>query len=615
MPKTSKNPDDHRKTVGEWMKLPFVWRIPVYQRHYAWGYEDKPKEGKSKEDKSKPIHLFWETVEEQTDERLKGNSPANHYLGAVLVEGKKNPYPTDGLHWYDVVDGQQRLTTIQIALLALIQVADYWGLDIKPELDNVVFSSKEDSKPRLVPTNFDKKQFQSVLFDVYGIVMKFGPEVDKEIATRSGIYSSFDFFKEKFNVFINEKQHKNEDIIHALKDTLLNGFDLVWILLRPDDEAQRIFESLNNYSEPLTTFDLIRNNVFYRAASVSSDKDVELFGNPDWQQLEKPYWGKKADSRKDGATHIEAYIARMLVAKMAAKMKEDILFNRNDIFKTYKKFGDEYSLIDDEIESLVEYVEVYRYLDKNTDSNPVATNVDFGVFRHNVWGNRDFYPVIFCIVSSAASVEEKQRMLKLLESYVIRRGVCGLSIKAYNKHAQHICKALGDNINYVALRKVLVNATKDSNVFPDNERVEKGCAYEKFYGSAFQRYVFEKIESSLHDTRVERIIVEGGSLTIDHILPQKWENNSAWASIVLGDNEDALAVEPYLDTIGNLTIMSDKNNSVKSNNPFDEVKGLLADSALKLNRELAEEDVWNVEKIRARSKYLAGKICEIWPRY
>ena len=601
-------PDDHRKTVGEWMTRPFVWRIPVYQRHYAWGYEDKPKE-----DKSKPIHLFWETVEEQTIERLKGNSPVNHYLGAVLVENKTERDAMDGLTQWDVVDGQQRLTTIQIALLALIQVAaDDFGLDIKPELDNVVFSKKEDNKPRLVPTNFDNKQFQSVLFDVYGLTMNFGPKVSKEIATKSGIYPSFVFFQEKFKTLINDHQYKDEDIIHALKDTLLNGFDLVRIVLRETDKAQRIFESLNNYSEPLTTFDLIRNYVFYRAASVSSGKDVELFETPSWQQLEKPYWGEKADSRKDGATHIEAYIARMLVAKM----KEDILFNRNDIFKTYKEFSKEYSSsIDDEIKSLVEYVEVYRYLDKNTDSNPVAANVDFGVFRHNVWGNRDFYPVIFCIVSSAASVEEKQRMLKLLESYVIRRGVCGLSIKAYNKHAQHICKALGDNINYVALRKVLVNATKDSNVFPEDERVEKGCAYEKFYGSAFQRYVFEKIESSLHDTRVERVIVEGGSLTIDHILPQKWENNSAWASIVLGDNEDALAVEPYLDTIGNLTIMSDKNNSVKSNRPFDEVKGLLAVSELELNRELAKEDVWNVEKIMARSKYLAGKICEIWPRY
>ena len=605
MPELSNQSDDYRKTVGEWMTLPFVWRIPVYQRHYAWGYEDE----------SKPIHLFWKTVEKQAIARLDGRSPVNHYLGAVLVENKTKLDAMDGLTQYDVVDGQQRLTTIQVALLALIKVAAELGFDIKPELDNVVFSNKAAKETRLVPTNFDNKQFQSVLFDVYDIVMDFGPEVDKGIAIKSKIFSSFDFFKKKFNFLISDqKQYKDEYIIRALKDTLLNGFDLVRIVLRKTDEAQLIFESLNNYSEPLTTFDLIRNKVFYRAASVSPGKDVELFETPSWQQLEKPYWGQKADSRKDGATHIQAYIARMLVAKM----KEDILFNRNEIFKTYKEFSKKYSSVDDEIKSLVEYVEIYRYLDDVEDkvSNPVDANFDFGVFRHNVWNNRDFYPVIFCIVSSAAGVEEKQRMLKLLESYVIRRGVCGLSLKHYNKEAPRICKELGDNINYEELHKFLVSLTKDTNMFPDDKRVEYGCVHKEFYGSAFQRYVFNKIEASLHSTRVERVIVEEGSLTIDHILPQKWENKPLWVNTVLGANHkpgDELVVYLYLDTIGNLTLMSNSNNSVKSNHPFDEVKRLLADSALKLNRELAEEDVWNVDKIMARSKYLAGKICKIWP--
>ena len=599
-------PDDHRKTVGEWMGRSFVWRVPVYQRHYAWNSQNS----------SGPIHLFLETVKKQTLARLDGCSPINnHYLGAVLVENKTKPDAADAIIQYDVVDGQQRLTTIQIALLALIHVADEFGFDIKPELERFMFSNKAANETRLIPTNFDEAQFQLVMFKVYRIVIGLNlEEISEENAVKSKIFSSFEFFKKEFKILANHQQYEKENIIRALRDTLLNGFDLVRIVLRPDDKAQLIFESLNNYSKPLTTFDLIRNNVFYRAASVSPGKDVELFKTPSWQQLEKPYWEQKADSsRGEGTSHIEAYIARMLVAKMK---EEDIRFNRNDIFKTYKEFGEEYSSIDEEIKSLVEYVEVYRYLDNNTDSNPVAANVDFGVFRHNIWNSRDFYPVIFCIVSSAASVEEKQRMLKLLESYVIRRGVCGLSIKAYNKHAQHICKALGDNINYVALRKVLVSVTTDSTVFPDNERVEEGCVGKKFYGSAFQRYVFNKIEVSLHSTRAERVTVDVGLLTIDHILPQKWNSSPAWANIVLGPGhkpEDALAVNLYLGTIGNLTLMSDRNNSVKSNHPFDEVKGLLAVSELKLNRELAEEDVWNVEKIVARSKYLAGKICEIWP--
>ena len=611
---TKKTKDDHRKTVGEWLELPFEWRIPVYQRHYAW---DAEKE-------SSPIHLFWETVAEQTDARLKGRQPPQHYLGAVLVDYKPDRHATDGMTRYDVVDGQQRLTTIQIAMLALTRVADEHGCgdEIKKSLEKYIFANKENNPPltRLTPTNFDNKQFQAVLFDAYDVIGDFGVKnVSRENASKSKIVSAFEFFKGEQNSLVNKRpQNEAKRAIHEIMATLTQGFDLVRIVLDEDDDAQRVFESLNNSAEPLTTFDLIRNNVFYRASSIREGMDEELFAKEAWQQLEKPYWEGKADNRKvNWATHIEAYVARMLVAQM----KKEVRFSRNDIFRAYKEFSRNFeksSSIGDEIESLARYADIYRYLDSAMEQNPVAPNTDFGIFRYDVWNKRDFYPVLFCIVGGGASMEEKQRMLRLLESYVIRRSVCGLSSGNYNKHAVTICAELGDDPSYEALAKVLKDATKDTVVFPGKERVKLACVSEKFYGSVFQQYIFEKIEKSMHDVRVERLIVDQGELTIDHILPQGWEANPEWNQIVLGDDsghDDAaeLTVNSYLHTIGNLTMMSGKNNTVKSNQPFAEVKGLLAASELKLNRELAEEGVWNVEKIAARSRKLAEKICEIWP--
>ena len=138
-----------------------------------------------------------------------------------------------------------------------------------------------------------------------------------ENARKSKIYVTFDFFNQEFKRLEEEQPADADKVLHAVMDTLLNGFDMVLIVLRESDDAQRVFESLNDYAKPLTTFDLIRNNVFYRAALCKHGKDEELFNKPKWQQLEEPYWEEKADNRKsDWTTHIEVYIARMLVASI-----------------------------------------------------------------------------------------------------------------------------------------------------------------------------------------------------------------------------------------------------------------------------------------------------------
>ena len=602
-----------RETVGEWLGHSFEWRIPVYQRHYAWDAGEE----------SSPIHLFWTTVEQQTRARLE-NSPllASHYLGAVLVENKTPFQSTGNTKFFDVVDGQQRLTTIQIAMLALIQTAGEHGCgsEIKNSLEEHVVADKANNRPRLLPTNFDKWQFNALLSSAYGLQMDFcSHNGAEENDNKSKIDSAFRFFKGKYGGLVNQTRQSAQATIRAVSKALTEGFDLVLIVLRKSDKAQEVFESLNNSAKPLTTFDLIRNNVFSRAASIRTGLDIELFNMPAWKMLEKPYWEERADNRRNNwATHIEAYVARMLVAQM----RRGLGFDRNPIFTAYKEFSGKFpeddSGIRKEITETVRYTGTYRYLHSKKEKNPVSAEGDFGIFHYEYWKNRDLYPVIFRIVDSNVSAEEKKRMLRLLESYVIRRGVCKLPSANYNKQAATICAALGNEPSYEALVRSLKASNRATYLFPNDKKVEKGCVNKKFYGSAFQRYVFEKIEKSMHEVGVERVVVEQGTLTIDHILPQGWEENLKWNQIVLGndgsrDDAVALTVNSYLDTIGNLTIMSGKNNTAKSNQPFEKVKGLLAASELKLNRKLADEEAWNVEKIAARSRKLAEKICEIWP--
>ncbi len=609
--------DAQRETVGDLLSRNMVWRIPVYQRHYAW---------ENSKTESGPIDLFWETVEKQTCARLRGETPPPHYLGSVLVDEKtekKAPgsYECDMV---DVVDGQQRLTTIQIALLALLRAMEKnawgdrsWRMGIKKELDKYVFSKKAEkeveNETRLRPTNFDKHQFETIMFLSYGYLSDVNKEGENDKKSKVGL--TYTFFRDKYVELVNESSSRPQETVEAIMKTLTEGFDVVLIILREEDEAQQIFESLNNFSKPLTTFDLIRNNVFYRAAKIKKGEDEKLFKREEWQDLEDSYWEEKADgSKSGGSTHIEAYVARMLVAKM----QKEIKFNLNSIFKNYKEFSKKYSSIDEEIKSLVDYVDIYRSLDLEKKESY------YGVFYYSIWQNRDFYPAIFSIERSNASAAEKQRMLRLLESYVIRRNICGLPRDHYNLYAVSICGKLGDTPTYTAMHDMFKNAEGASNVFPVDKDVIRGCVDTNFYKNkpSFRQYMFKKIEKSMNKDNVETIVVPDGSLTIDHILPKKWSANEEWKRILLSDcspNEKEIKegeIEKLMNTIGNLTMMSGANNSKKSNNSFDDFKWMLRNSSMTMNRDLAElidEKGWDIETIRERSKELADIICKLWP--
>ena len=606
---TKQSKDENRKTVGEWLSLPVEWRIPVYQRHYAWNAEME----------SGPVHLFWKTVEEHVHARLNGEPRFPHYLGAVLVEPKTAREAT--IMQYDVVDGQQRLTTIQIALLALIRIsADYnCASEIKDALGDYIFidyGKNDRPKPRLRLTNLDNKQFEKVVFDAYGILMDVGnTNTLRENADKSKIVLTFDFFLDKYKNLIDDRQDEPKTLIHAIKDTLIESFHIVRIVLDERDESQTVFESLNNYSERLTTFDLIRNNVFHRAAKTPG-LDEKLFHQDDWQEIERPYWERPANKSKNNpAKHIEAYISRLLVAEV----KKEILFNTNSIFTTYKTdFLEKHKTIQDEIHALVAYIKIYSYLDSPSEFRNPNPEIDFGVFKYPIWNDRDYYPVLFCIMGSNTDNKEKQKMISLMESYVIRRGVCKLSPANYNKHAARICKVMGDSVSYKALHKLLTDedTTRDSVVFPDNESVRDCCSRVSFYKSPFQNYVFTKIEKFRRDDNAESDIMEDG-LSIDHILPKKWYENKEWRKDLLpgdaSDEEKRMVIDSKIDVIGNLTIMSGKRNSAKSNHSWEQVRKLLKASTLKLNNKLGEKDRWDAKEIAERNKELADDICENWP--
>ena len=610
---SNKTDNIYRKTVREWLEMPYEWRIPVYQRHYAW---DADKD-------FGPTQSFWEIVEEQAKERIiiknpNDKQPAPHYFGAILVEHK--PESLSDVQRYDVVDGQQRLTTLNIALFSLIGLATKKGHKegVKDELSKYIFSDPSPDKrkkPKLVPTNFDQDQYQNLLFHAY---KESKPEKRErsEHYDKSMVVRACYFFNKHFEKFLENNDKGDITLpIKALQDTLLDGFAFVVIPLEEADEAQKVFEAMNNTAEPLTTFDLIRNNIFYRAAKEEPGLDEELFHGETWKKFEVPFWETYVN-KKGGEKHIETYIARMMVAKQKTYM----LLNVNSIYKEYKNFAMNHPEIKgmgvaDEIELIYEYVDVYQYIVGEINKNPISDNCDFGYFKSHHLNTVVFLPIIFILAKCDASPEEKQRMLKLLESWFMRRSVCNLA-GDYNKQIPKLCERLGSRPTYAKLNDFLKDSDDPTKIFPDKDAVESTLYGLDFYArKGIVKYVFESIVShTTSDSRNERRDIKG--LTIDHILPQGWSENDIWKN-ELHEYDDG-TISTKIHTIGNLTPMAKGTNAGKSNLAWvienqKDARGWLGESDLKMTRDLAKKPSWTIKGIDERSKKLAEIICEIWP--
>lgn len=608
------NSQDHRKSVRDWLSMDIQWKIPVYQRHYAWD---------AKEDFGAP-QLFFDVVESQAISRLKKQRPTPHYFGAILVDEKD---PGEAHKNYDVVDGQQRLITLSVAMFALIGAAkQFCGVDeIRKELEKYVFlppshGESKVARTKVRPTNFDRDKFVELRKHAYHDSVSEQWEVRDQFEKSKVVFATM-FFFEQFEDFIKTNCDGNEqDGINALRDAILDGFEFVLIELTDDDKAQKVFETMNTTGKPLTTFDIIRNSVFERAAEEEVGLDEHLFDSPKWQALEEPFWEERPGKRDDGPTHIEMYIARMLMAKEGRYIN----LHRNSIVKAYKGKYDKGGMmanVEKEISEISTYVPIYKFLVGCPGSrNPVNADFAFGWFMHSQCKNLDMASAIFAIIDGKQTAEEKQRMICLLESYVIRRAACGLTDANFNKQAPTICKdGIGKTPDYDKLHDYLRSLSGPAVVFPKNSDVEEGCVSHPIFKSKqkkYLNYIFNVLVLKLADPKDE--VTSIGKLTVDHIIPQDWKE-TAWQKYLNDKKFSDDVVDSRLHTIGNLTPMSGKRNSSKSNNPWvgengDGAKDHLRHCNLTMTKNIGEKNTeWDIDDVTARSKDIAKTICDVWP--
>ncbi|GAA9844168.1 DUF262 and DUF1524 domain-containing protein [Helicobacter pylori] len=524
--------------------------IPIYQRLYSWEKEQ--------------CKQLWDDII-----KIGGNDKMDgHFIGSIL-------YVLDGITHSNnallIIDGQQRLTTITLLLIAL---RDYSNDEVKrKKMESYLINSGNDGdkKFRLILSESDKDTLLSL--------------IDKDRRKPSEpslkIVENFKLFEE----WIRKNTDKLETIFKGLEKLMI-----VWIALKKEkDDPQLIFESMNSKGIELTQTDLIRNYIIME----TEIEKQEGFYNQYWRAMEEEF------------KQNEKWFDRFIRHYLTIKTRE--IPNINKVYTAFKDYWQKEGIgIEDLLKDLQKYCGYFcRIVFKKEANKDLNKALGFLVdLEMDV-----IYPLLLELYSDYSdgvlSKADFIPIIALIESYICRRAVCGLGTNSLNKVFPSFTKHIQKDEYFESLKAHFGSLTNNQK-FPNDDEFKDRLITIAFYNKFKKKTkcFLERLEN--FDTKEP---VDTQKCTTEHIMPQKfteeWERD-------LGENFQAIH-DKYLHTIGNLTLTG--YNPEYRNKSFQEKRDMekgFKDSPLRLNQGLRDLKSFGEEEIKKRANDLADLALKIW---
>jgi hypothetical protein len=608
--------------------------VPLYQRKYQWA-----------EHRLLP---FWEDVQAKAAEVLSGQSKFEHYMGALIIAPVDIGSQISKTPVVQVVDGQQRLTTFQLFLAALREVARRHDLvDFINHVDGYLFNNTKSkdtdalTKFKLTPTPSDRELFHDLMEMDNGAVVKkyrllfWGSSVPKNTpfpAFRA--YILFNKWIEEFalNGPSDEAPPDNEgdelashdgetdgktiaERLEALLNAVLERLKLVVISLGENDDAQVIFETLNSKGEPLLAMDLVRNNIFHRAEK--QDAMVEELYRKLWDPLDDVWWRQAAPNARPTRPRIDHFLAHTLAAETGAKISMRELYAEYRAFAVPKgkpRFQD----VEDELKLLGHYAPIYETLEGRK-----STDADLTWFGRKMasWQTTTVYPVALQLAADGVGQTTRKTILKLLYSYMVRRALCGLTTKNLNNIFQNMASRFRQEGTTVATFKAFFEGRDGASIrFPSDEELHTRILTENAYAISPQPRLVDilwELEEGSRSNFAERAAKPIG-LWVEHVLPQNWTEEWSFSGMDYAAPYSGLpqaqSRHSLINTLGNLTLTTSSLNISAGNKSFREKKSKFAEhTSLFLNKWFANQTQWTEDEIKQRGEHLAMLARTIWP--
>ncbi|GAA9000737.1 DUF262 and DUF1524 domain-containing protein [Helicobacter pylori] len=527
--------------------------IPIYQRLYSW-------------EKEQCKQLWDDIIKIGGNDKMEG-----HFIGSIL-------YALDGIYTTShnellIIDGQQRLTTITLLLTAL---RNHLSGEVKrKEIEDhyLINSDKDgDKKFRLILSESDKDTLLSL--------------IDKDRREPSELSSKIVENFKLFEKWISKNTNKLETIFKGLDKLMIVGIALE----KGKDDPQLIFESMNSKGIELTQTDLIRN---YVVMETETEKQ-EGFYNKYWRAMEEDFKQNEKQNKKLFDRFVRHYLT---IKTRIPKIKK--------VYVAFKDYRQKEGIgIEDLLKDLQKYCGYFcQIVFKKEADKDLNRALGFLVdLEMDV-----VYPLLLELYSDYSdgvlSKDDFRRSIALIESYICRRAVCGLSTNSLNKVFPSFTRHIQKDEYFKSLEAHFGYLTEKQR-FPNNDEFKNLFITIDFYKFKKKKYFFERLEN--FDTKEP---VNTQECTIEHIIPQ--ELTEEWKRD-LGENFKEIH-DKYLHTIGNLTLTG--YNSEYSNKSFQEKQGMekgFKDSPLRLNQGLRDLESFGEEEIKKRAKDLADLALKIW---
>jgi len=596
--------------------------IPTFQRDYEWTRKGQ-------------WELLFADLESTADKLLEvrqaeaGNPAAlkakeknvtPHFLGAIVCASL--PFAAGEVAVRSVIDGQQRLTTIQLLIRGLLDVLQETGSDRRKSVRRMLFNPDDvvvhpEEVHKLWPRRRDREVWPTAMED----------KVPQYTGEKDHLYlQARRYFAEAVRGSARDDEGAlDADRLQALADALSGLFKLVVIDLEDNDDAQVIFEVLNGRQTPLAAIDLVKNLLFLRGEL--ADEDVEKLYEKYWAHFDDAWWkeevgrGHAARGRRDvllsvwltGVTGFEANVSHLY-----REAREYL--NSPDAPST-----------EDVLRELSSYAAAYQEIYGAATVDPrLRTSYD----RLNALEITTAVPLLAWLRTASPeplAPDDEVRAVRAVESWALRRVFVGLQTRGYGTHLARVLraakKAAAQSEN---IADAVVEALQDGVLsWPSDDAVQQAFLTRPFYGAVAQyrlRILFGAIDDQLRreDPHEPPASIGLDKLQVEHVLPRKWQAHwplrDAAGNLVDPGASDAVSTQlvfgrqQALDRFGNLTLVTQAFNLDVSNLGWSAKRPEFAkQGALVINKGIAAVEEWGEAAIDARGAFLAEVATRVWP--
>lgn len=539
------------------IKGPKQFVIPIYQRTYSWQLAQCDQ-------------LLKDIIRISKNDNLQG-----HFLGSI-VYFQEDIHTISDVPKLLVIDGQQRLTTVSLLILALSHFLKNNPVELDTNANKLfnyyLLNSDEDNDLRykLMLTRGDKQSYINLLNEI--------PQED----TMNRVTENYKFFASRIN----------EENVKVIYNGVLRLFIVDVALEKDKDNPQLIFESMNSTGLDLSQADLIRN---YVLMGQEIDLQTKLYENY-WFPMEQTF-GNEYSTRFDGFMRDYLSVKTGKIPRIGEVYEE---------FKLYINSDRSSESIEENVKDTFNFANHYSKIVLRKEKDKDLQEMFSNILKLKVDVAYPFIlPVYNDYVHGLVSKDDFISILKLVESYVFRRAICGIPTNSLNKTFGNLYKSVNTE-NYLESVQASFQLLDSYKRFPDDTEFEKEIISKDVYNFRSRNYLLSKLENF---KRKEFVNVD--EYTIEHILPQNQNLSEEWQNMLGEEWQDIQ--KKYLHTLGNLTLTG--YNSEMSDHPFarkKSIEGGFDDSPLRLNTYLRTASQWTPLEIGERAGELSQKATFIW---